>query len=126
MPYEDLIKIFKERNPEADMYFINAMAETFSAVDPETTKYWVENNFEEYFDGYSTQKLLENMQIPLLVVQANFKWGMIDDKHVEWAKTLMSTLSHVYLEELPHWLGIRDGRENILLDAINPFLESLK
>ncbi|NIM45187.1 MAG: hypothetical protein GTO54_06070, partial [Nitrososphaeria archaeon] len=96
-----------------------------SNVDPEISSYWA--RLDEFFEGFSVKDILEKLRIPFLVVQANPEiWGMINHEDVEWARTIMPELSHVYLGELNHWLGIRDKREHLLLNAITPFLESLK
>jgi hypothetical protein len=52
--------------------------------------------------------------------------GMITHEDVVWARTIMPELSHVYLGETGHWLGISDKQEHLFLNAITPFLESLR
>jgi len=123
-PYNDLIKIFMDRNPDTDMDQIMLMAETFSNADPELSSYWTK--LDEFFEGFSVKDILEKLRIPLLVVQANPEMGMINHEDVKWARTIMPKLSHVYLGETNHWMGIRDKREHLFLNAITPFLESLR
>jgi pimeloyl-ACP methyl ester carboxylesterase len=125
-PVDDLIKIFKERNPDMDMDLIMLMAETFSSVDPEVSSYWAEGGFEEFFEGFAVKDILGQLRIPLLVLQANPEMGMIGHGDVEWARAIMPELSHVYLGEINHWLGIRDKREHLFINAVTPFLESLR
>jgi len=125
-PVNDLIKIFKDRNLDAELDLIMLMAETFSKVDPEISSYWAEGGFDEFFEGFSVKDILEKLRIPLLVLQANPEMGMINHEDVEWARAIMPELSHVYLGETDHWLGIRDKREHLFLNAITPFLESLR
>ncbi len=125
-PYNDLIKIFKDRNPDTDMDQIMLWAETFSNVDPELSYYLSEDGLDEFFEGFSVKDILEKLRIPLLVLQANPEMGMINHEDVEWARTIMPELSHVYLGETGHWLGISDKQEHLFLNAITPFLESLR
>jgi len=123
-PYNDLIKIFRDRNPDTDMNQITLMAETFSNADPELSEYWA--RLDEFFEGFSVKDILEKLRIPLLVLQANPEMGMINHEDVEWARAIMPELSHVYLGEINHWLGIRDKREHLFFNAVTPFLESLR
>ena len=124
-PVNDLIKIFKDLFPNDDMDFIMLEAEAFSNADPELSSYWAK--LDEFFEGFSVKDILERLRIPFLVIQANPElWSLIDHEDVKWARTIMPDLSHVYLGELNHWLGFRDKREHMLLNAITPFLESLK
>lgn len=123
-PYNDLIKTFKDRNPDTDIDQIMLMAETFSKADPELSSYWTK--LDEFFEGFSVKGILEKLKTPLLVLQANPEMGMINHEDVEWARTIMPELSHVYLGETNHWMGIRDKREHLFLNAITPFLESLR
>lgn len=100
-PYNDLIKIFKDRNPDTDMDQIMLMAETFSKADPELSKYWAV--LDEFFEGFSVKDILEKLRIPLLVLQANPEiFSLIKNEDVEWAKAIMPELSHVYLGETNH------------------------
>jgi len=123
-PYNDLIKIFKDRNPDTDMDQIMLWAETFSNADPELSSYWA--RLEEFFEGFSVKDILEKLRIPLLVLQANPEMGMINHEDVEWVRDIMPELSHVYLGETGHWLGIREKREHLFFNAVTPFLESLR
>jgi pimeloyl-ACP methyl ester carboxylesterase len=126
-PVIDLIKIFKDRYPNDDMDFTMLRAEIWSKVDPEVSHYYAEGGHDEFLEGFSVKDILEKLRIPFLVVQANPEiFSMINHEDVEWARTIMPELSHVYLGELNHWLGFRDKREHLLLNAITPFLESLK
>jgi pimeloyl-ACP methyl ester carboxylesterase len=125
-PYNDLIKIFKDRNPGTDMDQILLWAETFSKADPELSYYLSESGIDEFFEGFSMEDILENLRIPLLVLQANPEMGMITHEDVVWAKAIMPELSHVYLGETGHWLGIIDKREHLFFNAVTPFLESFR
>jgi pimeloyl-ACP methyl ester carboxylesterase len=124
-PYNDLIKIFKERNPDTDMDQIMLWAETFSSVDPELSYYLSESGLDELLEGFSVKDILEKLSTPLLVLQANPKMGMINHEDVEWATSVKPDLSHIYLEELGHWLGLQKGREKIILESIQSFLSKL-
>jgi len=123
---DELIEVFKDRNPTEDVDMILMWAETYNQLDPEVSDYWVEGRLDEFFEGFSVKEFLETLKVPLLVLQANPEMGMINHEDVEWARTLMPELSHVYLGETDHWLGIRDKREHLFLNAVTPFLESLR
>jgi len=125
-PYNDLIKIFKDRNPDTDMDQIIVWAETFSNVDPELSYYLSEDGLDELWEGFSVKDSLVKIRIPLLVLQANPEMGMINHEDVEWVRAIMPELSHVYIGETGHWLGINDKQEHLFINAITPFLESLK
>lgn len=118
--------MFKELYPERAMDFIKMRAETYSQCDPEVQDYWVEGRLDEFFEGFSVKDILERLKVPLLILQANPEMGMINHEDVEWVKSLMAELSHVFLEDTDHWLGLQDGREHLFLNAVNPFLELLR
>jgi pimeloyl-ACP methyl ester carboxylesterase len=124
-PVEELEEIFRKRYPSMNTEYIKIRAESFNQCDKGIGDHWAEGHIDKYFEGLSIEKVLKFMVQPLLIVQANPERGMISHEDVEWAKSLKPDLSHVYLEEVDHWLGLQDGREHLFLNGISPFLESL-
>ena len=125
-PIDELEEAFRERYPTLEPEFYRIKAESFHQCDTGIADHHAEGRIDEYFEGLSIARVLESMDQPLLIVQADPERGMIPHEDVEWAKTLKPDASHAYIGELDHWLGLQDGRKHIFLEAITPFLESLK
>ena len=52
--------------------------------------------------------------------------GFFSMEDVETALTLNESLQHVFIRGIGHGLGIKEGNEHLFLEAIEPFLESLR
>ncbi len=59
--------------------------------------YWVEGRLDEFFEGFMVKDILGRLKVPLLILQANLQMGMINHVDVDWVKSLMAELSHVFL-----------------------------
>ena len=49
----------------------------------------------------------------------------MSDRDVDYAKSVVSAISHVYLEDQGHYLGLDTGDIDDLKEALTPFLSSL-
>jgi pimeloyl-ACP methyl ester carboxylesterase len=125
-PINELEETFRERYPTLKPEFHRIRAESFHQCDKGIADHHAEGRIDKYFEGLSIERALGSMVPPLLIVQADPERGMIPHEDVEWAKSLKPDVSHVYLGELDHWLGLQDGREQIFVEALTPFLESLR
>ena len=125
-PIDELEEAFRERYPAMKPEFHRIRAESFHQCDTGIADHHAEGRIDKYFEGLNVARVLGSIDKPLLIVQADPERGMIPHEDVEWAKSLNPDVSHVFLGELDHWLGIQEGREQIFLEAITPFLESLR
>jgi len=119
---DELVKVFRERYPVRPQEYVEMRALTFSQVDPEVYRDWVEGNLDGYFEGYDGKVILESIQCPTLVLQAEN--GMISLDEVIWARSLNGEINVKQMGGMDHWLGIQDGRENAVLSEIINFLYS--
>ena len=121
-PVDELVKLFSERYPDRPQEYIEMRALTFSQVDPEIYKDWVEGSLNIYFEGYDSASILESIRCPTLVLQAEN--GMISLDEVIWARSINDDIKVKQMGGMDHWLGIQDGRETDVLSEIINFLYS--
>ena len=82
--------------------------------------------YENVTQGHD-QRLLRNIECPVLFLQANpAKGGIMPDEEVERALTLVPHAYHIYFEDYGHNLGLYSWNTGPLLQAVNTFLESLR
>ena len=102
-----------------------------SLVDPGVFDLWIELKndsvaFTKLLGGYNIKKILESIsyyRCPVLLLQGNTR-GM-SDRDVDYAKSVVSSISHVYLGDQGHYLGLDTGDIGGLIEALTPFLSSL-
>ena len=121
-PVEDLVKVFSERYSDRPLEYIEMRALTFSQVDPEIYLDWVEGRLDKFFEGYDSRMILESIECPTLVLQAEN--GMISWEEAIWARDIKGDLNVKQMAGMDHWLGIQDGRETAVLSEIINFLYS--
>jgi len=121
-PVEDLVKVFSERYTDNPLSYIEMRALTFSQVDPEIYSDWVGGTLDKYFNGYNSRAVLEAIECPTLVLQAEN--GMISLDDVIWARSINGEIKVKQIAGMDHWLGIQDGRETAVLSEIINFLYS--
>lgn len=121
-PVDELVKVFSERYSDRSLDYIEMRALTFSQVDPEIYSNWVEGRLNKYFEGYDSKAILESIECPTLVLQAES--GMISWEEVIWARDTKRDLNVKQMAGMDHWLGIQDGRETAVLSEIINFLYS--
>jgi pimeloyl-ACP methyl ester carboxylesterase len=112
-------------------------ASRFSALaisrhDPTAIGAWVDclDSYEAYarmVEGFDCDRLLGNIPCPLLLIQCNpALGGALTDKVVEYVKSVHPDVSHVYLEESGHGMGIDEGKIAWVHGPLKDFLESLR
>ncbi len=121
-PVEELETVFSEHYPDRPVEYIETRALTFHQVDPEIYIDWVEGRLDRFFEGYESEEILRSLKCPVLVLQAEN--GLIGWEEVLWARELYAELLVRELDEVDHWLGIQDGREQVVLREIMNFLYS--
>jgi pimeloyl-ACP methyl ester carboxylesterase len=117
---EELVKVFSERYSDRPIEYIEMRALTFSQVDPNVYRDWVDGRLDRYFKGYNGVEVLKNIQCPTLILQAEN--GMISLDEVIWARGLNDILNVKQMNGMNHWLGIQDGRESSVLSEVINFL----
>jgi pimeloyl-ACP methyl ester carboxylesterase len=112
-------------------------ASRFSALairrhDPSAIGAWVDclASYEGYthmVEGFDCDRLLKNLSCPMLLIQCNSELGgVLTDKEVEYIKSVHPDVSHVYLEESGHGMGIDEGKIAWVHGPLKDFLESLR
>jgi len=112
-------------------------ASRFSALaisrhDPSAIGAWVDclDSYEEYsrmVEGFDCDRLISNISCPILLVQCNPELGgVLTDKEVKYIKSAHPDVSHVYLEESGHGMGIDEGKIAWVHGPLKDFLESLR
>ncbi|MBC8462791.1 hypothetical protein H8D76_00370 [Candidatus Bathyarchaeota archaeon] len=114
--------MFSERYTDRDQEYVETRALTFSQVDPEVYRDWVEGRLDRYFNGYDSQTIIESIECPTLVLQAEN--GMISLDDVIWARSINEEIKVKQMGGMDHWLGIQDGKETEVLSEIISFLYS--
>jgi pimeloyl-ACP methyl ester carboxylesterase len=100
-------------------------------LDPQVLDDWAMGGsnldaFERVTKGYD-EKLLGDIQCPVLLIQGNpRKGGIFTDDAVEFAISNIPKTYHVYIDEYDHNLGLYDWNTDKLLQSVNVFLETLK
>ncbi|MCW4013114.1 MAG: alpha/beta hydrolase [Candidatus Bathyarchaeota archaeon] len=121
-PVEELEEIFTIRYPDRPIEYVEMRAMTFSHVDPVVYRDWVDGRLDLFFDGYDSEKILGSVKCPVLVLRAED--GLIGWEEVLWARELNQGLFVKELDGFDHWLGIQDGREQVVIKEIMSFLYS--
>jgi pimeloyl-ACP methyl ester carboxylesterase len=121
-PVEELVKVFSERYTDRPLSYVEMRALTFSQVDPEIYSDWVGGTLDKYFSGYNSRAVLEAIECPTLVLQAEN--GMISLDDVIWARSINGEIKVKQMAGMDHWLGIQDGMETAVLSEIINFLYS--
>jgi len=83
--------------------------------------------FENLLSGYNLETILKSIaevDCPVLLIQGNT--NTVSDSDAEYAKSVLSELHHVYLENHGHYLGLDTGDITDLRNALLPFLESIR
>jgi pimeloyl-ACP methyl ester carboxylesterase len=121
-PVEELEEIFTIRYPDRPITYIEMRALTFSQADPEIYRDWVDGRLDRFFAGYNSEEILGSIMCPVLVLRAED--GVIGWEEVLWARELNEGLMVKELDGFDHWLGVQDGREQVVLKEIMSFLYS--
>lgn len=122
-PVGELVSVFSERYPDRPLDYIEMRALTLSQVDPEIYRDWVGGRLDRYFKGYDNRAILESIECPTLVLQAES--GMISLDDVIWARSINEEIKVKQMGGMDHWLGIQDGTEVAVLSEIINFLYSV-
>lgn len=121
-PVDELVNVFSKRYPDKPQGYIDMRALTFSQVDPGIYIDWVEGRLDRYFKGYDSKAILESIECPTLVLQAES--GMISWEEAIWARDITGDLNVKQMGGMDHWLGIQNGLETAVLSEIINFLYS--
>lgn len=123
-PIEELIETFGKRYQDRSIEYIETKALTFSQVDPEIYRHWVNGRLDLFFEGYDSEKILCSIKCPTLILQA--EKGMISLDEVIWARGINEELKVKQMSGFNHGLGIQDGRESAILKEIINFVYQIE
>jgi len=142
-PYEKLIQLVsdmpvdipgqnkKSYGENLDIISLMNKANFLRHLDPRVLDDWVlggtdDTAFERVVTGFD-EKLLAEIQCPVLLIQGNpKKGGIFTDDAVQYALNKIPKSYHVYIEEYDHNLGLYDWNTAKLLQSTNVFLETLR
>lgn len=119
--YDELVKEIDEES-----------ALRLSLLDPDVFTLWIEGSedvsaYNKFLGGYDIRGLsctLSSTGCPVLILQGNDQ--TLRDEDVAFIKSVLPDVTHVYLESHGHYLGLDTGEVSELLEALMPFLESLR
>lgn len=122
-PVADLIPWLREQGtPE---HQLQNEAETLSQLDPDTLSYHVAGQLSAYLIE-ATRFPLERIKCPVLLLQGSAELGgLLSDEDVALARTVVSQVEHVRLEQAGHGLGLWNGATGPLIDAVTAFLDAV-
>ena len=82
---------------------------------------------EAMLEGYDPEVLLPKITCPVLLLQADPEWGgQLRDDDIRRGLRLLHRASHVRLVRIGHELHGPPDQAPIVLDAIMPFLETVR
>ena len=116
-----------------NLHIISLMnkANYLQRLDPQVLDDWTlggkdDAAFKRVVTGFN-EKLLANIQCPVLLIQGNpEKGGIFTDDAVKFALDTIPKAYHVYIEEYDHNLGLYDWDTGKLLQSTMVFLETLR
>lgn len=101
-------------------------SKTLSSLDPDVLEFHAQGRVHELFRDVEIDAILRKISCPVLLIQANqLKGALMSNSDVELALSLNSNISHEYIEETGHYLGLETWEVAPLLRTIHSFLESL-
>ena len=93
---------------------------------------WVDctTSYELYLElneGYDCDRLFKEITCPILLVQSNnILGGVMVDKDVEYISSVHNDVTHVYLENAGHIMGLDVGNIGWVNSPLRLFLESIR
>jgi len=106
-----------------DRKHLKQLAEVLSKLDPEALEYHAKGRAEEFLSDFHLERYLLKIKCPTLLIQADPAFGgMMTDRSVEFALSMLEKGSHVSLQQTGHDLGLESGQIGPLLENVIPFL----
>lgn len=112
--------------PGVDAASLREWAKTLSQLDPEVLEFHAEGRIQEILENDNPDTWLPQISCPVLLLQGNPSLGgIMTDRDVEHALSVLPDVSHVLIEHAGHGLGFSTWEVAPLLRAVTDFLESL-
>jgi pimeloyl-ACP methyl ester carboxylesterase len=112
--------------PGKDAAYLRGWAKMLRQVDPDVILYHAEGRIHEYVENVDLDAALGQVSCPVLLLQGDpSRGGMVWDRDVEHALSLLPDGLHVRLEGAGHDLGLSAWDAVPLLRAMVNWLESL-
>jgi pimeloyl-ACP methyl ester carboxylesterase len=112
--------------PGMDPVHIQQLASTISRMDPGVLEYHAEGRVAEYLRDFQPERIIQHMQCPLLLLQADpSAGGMMTDATVRSTLNMKPETMHVMLKDTDHGLGMDTWQVSPLLRAVMSFLDTL-
>jgi len=125
VPGEDKPTRYGDR-PGMDAASLREFAKTLSQLDPDVLEFHPEGRAQKFFENINMDAVLRKISCPVLLLQGNPSLGgIMTDRDVEYALSVLSDVSHVLIEHAGHGLGLSTWEVAPLLRAVTDFLESL-
>ena len=116
-----------EDSPGVDPVDIQQLAMTLYQMDPSVLDYHAAGHPKEFLAGFVFEEILEKIECPLLLLQANPSLGgMLTDSAVQQVQSILPDVTHVMLETVGHDLGLDSWNTSPLLRAVMIFLETIR
>lgn len=112
--------------PGVDTAGLREFAKTLSQFDPDVLDFHAEGRVQEFFENINMDEIIGRISCPVLLLQGNPSLGgLMTDRDVEHALSVLPDASHVMIEHAGHDLGLSTWEVAPLLRAVTDFLESL-
>lgn len=112
--------------PSVNDASLREWARTLSQLDPGVLEFHAEGRVQEFFENINMDEIIGRISCPVLLLQGNPSLGgLMTDRDVEHALSVLPDASHVLIEHAGHDLGLGTWEVAPLLRAVTDFLESL-
>ena len=107
--------------------YIQNPAITLERIDPGVLDYHAAGRVEEFLDGFELDKILEQIQGPVILLQGNpFLGGMMTNDAINRVESFVSNVEHAYIESAGHDLELESWNVTPLPRALISFLNTLE
>lgn len=112
--------------PGVNATSLREWAKTLSQLDPEVLEFHAEGRIQEYVENANPDAWLRQISCPVLLLQGNPSLGgIMTDRDVAHASSVLPDALHVLIKHAGHDLGLSTWEVAPLLQAVTDFLESL-
>ena len=114
-------------SPGVDPIQIQHLAMTLKQMDSGVLDYHATGRVEDFLEGFELDKILEQIQCPVLLIQGNASLGgMMTNDAIKHVEAIVSNVEHAYIESAGHDLGLESWSVAPLLRVLISFLNVLE